>query len=371
MKVRRRIKPAGFWTYDNCLAEAKKYPSLGEYAYSSASSYGYARRAGWLDKLSDVLSWSRKPVGYWTVERIIKEAGGYRTRAEFRINSRAAYRAASKLGVLDTVCHGLLPGYGGKARPRFVYMIKAKMPNGWQHIYVGLSTCVDRRLRQHVSKGMIQVRVLLAMPEVSIVILNEEKPLPEKEAATLERLTVASYATRKRCLVLNLDHGGGLGRSPPRKWSLAEIRKEANRYTIRTHFYRKARAVYQAAESIGKLDAVCKHMKPVDVPYQLVWTPSAIRAEAKKYMTRRAFFLKAKGAYAAATREGILDSVCKHMNTKPKYPAGFWTKAKVIADAKRFGSKKEWRDGSPSFHAAKRLGVFELASKHMPKRAKF
>ena len=92
-------KPNGYWTYESCYAEAKKYKSRKEYEEYSCSAYNVSLKNGWLDNYI----WfeeKMKPKGYWTYERCYEEAKKYKTRKSFQIGCGSAYSNSLKNGWL-------------------------------------------------------------------------------------------------------------------------------------------------------------------------------------------------------------------------------------------------------------------------------
>ena len=59
-------------------------------------------------------------------------------------------------------------------------------------------------------------------------------------------------------------------------------------------------------------------------------------------MTRRDFQEASPGAYNAAKKNGLLDTICSHM-TRTSKPAGYWTKARCIREVKRYKSISDFR----------------------------
>lgn len=91
-------KPAGYWTYERCYEEAKKYHSRSEFKKNSVSAYKTALAKGWLDDYTwFVRLWEFK----WNKETCYLEAQKYKTRKEFHTGSASAYAAAHRNGWLD------------------------------------------------------------------------------------------------------------------------------------------------------------------------------------------------------------------------------------------------------------------------------
>lgn len=72
-----------------------------------------------------------------------------------------------------------------------------------------------------------------------------------------------------------------------------------------------------------------------------------ILAEAKKYNSKHEWRIKSTKSYEAAKILGYFDAACAHMTTerKPdKVPAGYWdVKENILKDARKYRNKREWR----------------------------
>lgn len=73
------------------------------------------------------------------------------------------------------------------------------------------------------------------------------------------------------------------------------------------------------------------------------WTFEKVTEEALKYKTRKEFQVNSRGAYGAATTNKWLEIVCKHMVTFSK-PKGYWTLEVAIQEAKKYKTKKEFKE---------------------------
>lgn len=99
-------------------------------------------------------------------------------------------------------------------------------------------------------------------------------------------------------------------------WDENAISKEAKKYRYRSEFSKDASGAYAAAKRLGILDTVCSHMTRHPGP-KFKWDLPALQSEALKYKSRSEFQKKASGAYSVAARKGCLDRICSHM-VKPK-----------------------------------------------------
>lgn len=88
------------WTREACYKEAKKYHSKTEFRKESPIASQIATKKGWLDDYT-WLDESKKKNGYWNYERCYEEAKKYKTRSEFIKNANGAYNAARENNWLD------------------------------------------------------------------------------------------------------------------------------------------------------------------------------------------------------------------------------------------------------------------------------
>jgi hypothetical protein len=96
----------GYWTEEKLQEEANKCKTREEFNTKHKAAYLAAYRMNILDKLFKNHSnkgYSDKRViyGYWTEEKLQKEANKHMTRREFRESNHAAYMAASKMQIID------------------------------------------------------------------------------------------------------------------------------------------------------------------------------------------------------------------------------------------------------------------------------
>ena len=85
-------KQNGYWNYDTCYQEAKKYKSRTCFCKGSAGAYNVARENGWLD----AYNWFEIKSGIWTYDTCYELALICNTRSEFKNKSQSAYEVARK-----------------------------------------------------------------------------------------------------------------------------------------------------------------------------------------------------------------------------------------------------------------------------------
>jgi hypothetical protein len=71
--------------------------------------------------------------------------------------------------------------------------------------------------------------------------------------------------------------------------------------------------------------------------------------------------------YASARRQGLLAFICEYYGWKINKPRGYWdSKENVIAEAKKYNTKTEWRkNSSRSYHSSWKNGWDDECTAHM------
>lgn len=88
----------------------------------------------------------------------------------------------------------------------------------------------------------------------------------------------------------------------------------ARQYRSKTEFRNQNKALYSYATKRGWWPEMSAFMDTRTYPAK--WTRQKVFAEAKKYAVKKDFAKHASGAYAAASRMGILIEVCAHMKRR-------------------------------------------------------
>ena len=104
-------KPNGYWTLERCKTEALKYSSRSEWIKGSGGSYDNASNNKWLEECCVHMNTKNvNPQGYWTKERCKEEALKYDTRGRWKKNGRKSNDAARRNGWLDELSEHMVSG---------------------------------------------------------------------------------------------------------------------------------------------------------------------------------------------------------------------------------------------------------------------
>ena len=196
-------------------------------------------------------------------------------------------------------------------------------------------------------------------------LIRRDKWMPPEAAAREEAKLLRSYS-RRGWQLINFSKPGSIGGSL-RKWTPAALSAEVRKYRTLSDFQQHSRGAYHAAWKSGVLDSISAGLKRVKQPNG-AWTRAAILREARKYDTRTQFITSAAGACNAARRLGILKEACKHMRqfTRPK---GSWTREKILKSAQSCRDRTEFQKKFPgAYDATIRLRLLPEIHGMIPRR---
>ncbi len=93
--IRRIKRRNGYWNDENVIEEAKKYTSLKEFRENSSGAYDYAHdKKELFNEIKELLKSEKKPNGYWTYDHCYEEAKKYTTLIDFHDKSSSSYTYA-------------------------------------------------------------------------------------------------------------------------------------------------------------------------------------------------------------------------------------------------------------------------------------
>jgi superfamily II DNA or RNA helicase len=95
-------KPSGYWDYERCKAEAKKYETITEFKRGCIGAYAACQRNNWIRDLCGHMP--RQATNYEkSFEFAEKEAQKYKNTKDFRENAHKTYKRAKKCGWLPVI----------------------------------------------------------------------------------------------------------------------------------------------------------------------------------------------------------------------------------------------------------------------------
>lgn len=349
---RRKKLPNGYWNnLDHCLAEALKYQTISEWQKGSPLSYRWACKNEWLNHCSAHMTLSRKPNGYWSLERCLEIARKFKTKVEWRSGDRASHTAAKRGGWLEICCDHMETGglWFGPASIAEVLL---------SH---DISYVAEYRFKgdPDISRRPFD----FYLPDFNLVIeFHGEQHLIGWGRRDEDAKAIQERDLFKRNWALE----NGINFLEIKQWEVSS-KNEIEAIVI------------AKLQDICKSDDIALSLKKrklteaevLKLKTRLKWTLQACIDEAKKYSNIKDWQIGSTSSYNAAYGKGWLDKCSSHMIRKI-YPKNYWTFERCMEDASQYKTKSEWCSAKRSGYSfASKNGWVEQCTAHMhPDRRK-
>lgn len=303
---------------------------LNEYAYNQA------RKNGWLDDFG--LIRPKHENGFWTKEEVLKMAKKYPSKMDFQKNEPTAYKWASEYGILDKMVW-MKPHNYDERKDEHNSVVYAYLDEENKVAYVGLTIDSNSRKRSHKYDSNSAVRKYFGESIPEPIVLKEN--LTVLESQYYEDIYKKQYAEGGYQLLnvaatgINTGSTGGIA-----KWTSKEkVFEESKKYHTRSEFQRKAGGAYNHAKHNKWLDEMTWLKAP---ERNIKWTYEAVIEESHKYEYKCDFRKNAGGAYQTASENGWLKEMVWLKDKKKPY--NYWTKERVFEESHKYSNKKEFEN---------------------------
>lgn len=250
-----------FWTYKECKSHALQCKTRSEFLSKYPGGYASATKNNWLDEICQHMELKFEVKN--NPEAVRLEAQKYKTRQEFKNGSYSAYEYARKHNLLDSIC-------------------------------------------AHMEHPLPKVKW------TDEAIYEEAKKYSSKEEFRKACSAAYTIAHKKGIIDKACSHmvSSRKGRD---YWTFERCHNAALEYQSRMEFKKNEGSAYSTAVRKGWIEQICTHMvKPTP---KIKWTYEKLAEEAKKHKTKKDFKLFSHSAYVTAVRNGVLDDVCRHMQS--------------------------------------------------------
>lgn len=251
----------------------------------------------------------KKHNGYWDKERCLAEAKKYLHRNDFRKLSGGAYSACRREKWLEEACKHMRTLCSLKNRFVYVFVFNDNSA------YIGITYNLQKRKSQHTKDVNSPVFKKISQGYTYKFIASNKsyvaEIIAEKEADKITEFR------KKGFQILNKNKAGGLGGNI-RKWTKLKSISEARKYKSKKEFYQKSSSAYNACKTNGWIKEACSHMENKRKPSNY-WTFNRCLEEAKKYGSRREFYLKNQSAYNMTLRNGWSKEIYEKIGLNRKY----------------------------------------------------
>mgnify|MGYP003118783589 CR=1 FL=1 len=313
-------KPIGYWTKEKVHEVALKCKTRNEFKdggpdKEGSRPYSLARRNNWLEEVCSHMLEIKKPKGYWTEQTAREAALKCESRTEFRKKYAKAYYLATDLGILKECCSHMK--VKANKMKRLVYAFEFPKTNT---AYIGITWNAEERFHRHTTQAKSPVFKHIEAKDSNFIFKKLTRRIKVENVIKKEKYFIEKYIEEGWNLLNKKLEGGQLG-SPERKWTREKVIEEAKKYKTQKEFREKGGGAKNAA-SFYKIsdEELFGHMPNL----------------------------------------GLL---CK--------PNGYWTEEKILEDAKKYSTPKEWQEASKSAVAkATILKIYQKATAHMYKGAR-
>jgi hypothetical protein len=172
---------------------------------------------------------------------------------------------------------------------------------------------------------------------------------------------------KKRGLIPSICNKFGwsmVDKVPNGYWTLEKCKEEALKYTTKVEWLKQSKRSCDAAYRHKWIDICTQHMENLHKPNGY-WTKEKVLAEARKYTTIAEWNNKHCSSLTISKANGWHKECTEHMIEIQK-PPGYWTKEKCLEDSKKYKTRREWElNNASSYGAARRLKIFDECIEHM------
>lgn len=371
MSKTMRTKGNGYWTKERCIEFAKQAKTSADVRRLSHTVYRKMRKNGWFDECDWLKVNNYKDKGYWDYEHCYEAALNCFNRKTFKKYYPAAYETARKNGWIAD--YSWFPPK--KVWKESNYLVYAYEDTDNNVVYVGLTHDFYNRHRAHKLGFVYRGKTTYDSVYKHFNSIGKEVPEPRilisglsaEQAQYYEDWYRNSYETI--CWTVLNVRPTGIGKSSlggsTLKWDREACEKEARKYRTKAEFKRGCISAYQNAVKYDWIDTY-DWFEEVTKPMGY-WTYDRVAEVAKKYNSKKEFRENAKAAYSAAYKKGWLYDFFP-MERKP---TGYWTKERVLEEAKKYETRNEFYKKSCGAYGAARKNNWldELCFKEVRKPA--
>jgi len=302
-------------------------------------------------------SGTRKPMFYWTRERILKEAFKFKTKSEWVNRSLGSHDAARyDPDLYKEATKHMVPVGNSYKRCLYSFTIARE-----KIVYIGITYNFKQRIASHLRSKRFQ-DLIKKYGRDALEIKQETEYLELNFAIKLER-DIIKKLRKSNWNVLNILEGGSIG-GIRKKWTDKNILESIKNHKLLKDWIVKYPGAYHAALKNKKLmEEIYSVLARTKGGQVIIWTKEKISEEALKFKTRSEWLRKSGSSYYAAKRLGIFEEVVKHMiQVKRKL-----TDSLIIEDALKYESRGDWKNNSSSIYSAaiSKKELFKRATVHM------
>ena len=331
------------WTYENTLNESKKYTTRNSFRKGSPGAYLAAIKNNWLDSYTWMVSLRKT----WTYESAKNEAKKYKTRGELKTNNLSLYQAALKNGWLDDytwfVNGNKLRGDRDRKWDYNTTMEESRKYKTRTEFMKGNSSAYSIAWKNKWLDDYTWFedrRFNIYTDKIDSVYAYEFK---EQNAAYIGRTLMRTQKQRDWEHIFREDSVSSFAKS--NNISIPEMKILEDNLTLKEGTEREGFWVEKYKDDGWTILNVAK-TGSIGSLGKGKWNYEKTKEEAKKYKTRKEFSNGSPSAYGSALRNKWLDDYTWFLSSRELRDRK-WTYDTTKAEAMKYKSKIEFSKGSP------------------------
>ena len=346
---------------DFIIKDAQKYNSRVDWIKNSKSTYSAAKKKNILDEACRHMIASREKKKWKDKETIIEEVKNYKTYKEWIYSSPSSYRAARRLNLIKFIQNNFLP----KSRRDdfdndFIIKDAQKYKSRVDWIRNSQSAYNAARKKNILDEACRHMIALGNLKKRCLYIIGVKNTNIIYVGLTYNfQKRLSSHFLRTKKIKEILQKFGKENIFTEKITDYLNVDVASNLEKIKIKEYKEKGYKVLNTSKGGGTGGNI-----------LYWTEDKILKEAEKFSTVKEWLSKSPKSYDAARTHKLLPQCTKHMQRLTK--RGIWknyTKDQILSDALNYKSRLEWCKKSHSaYRIAKKESWFEEAVSHMPKR---
>jgi len=245
----------------------------------------------------------KKPNGYWTYERCQQEAKKFNYRKELKDNLKSCYLTILRNKWYELMQH-MLPL--GNSHKRCVYVYEF-IDN---YVYVGLTYNFEKRINEHKNdiKSAVYSHISTNIYQ-NFEVKKISNYIDKIDAISLEIKTIDFYKNNG-WKILNRVKGGSLGTSKV-FWTKERCMEEALKFKTKKEFRENSYSCYKICMRNKYLQEATNHMIEMVKPKGF-WTKERCMEEVLKFKTKKEFRENSIRCYKTSSKNNWLVDM-KHL----------------------------------------------------------
>jgi len=181
-----------------------------------------------------------------------------------------------------------------------------------------------------------------------------------KNNVSLYRLATRFKLTEELCEKMNWKK-----RLPNGYWTREKCLSQARKFKTVADWSRGCSGSRSSAQDNGWVQECSAHMT-YEVRPDGYWTKEKVLVEARKYDTKKEWRASCKGSFRKAQdNKKLYEEAVAHM-TPLKKPSNYWNEETCMENAKKYKTKKDWYKGNVyAFQLSQKKGWYKECTEHM------